>query len=146
MSKEQLLGSPWWLSWLSIRLQLRSWSYSLWVQAPRQPLCWQLRAWSLLQILCLPLSLPFPYSRSVSVSKKWINLKKKPCLHWPTGIGSYDIQEFCMFLSLPSVRLRLKDKYLLNDKRQNNMCHLRTKTAEFTFSNTLPWGTHDHVL
>ena len=58
------------LSWLSVQLQLRSWSHSLWVQAPHRPLCWQLRAWSLLRILCLPLSLLLPHSRSVSVSQK----------------------------------------------------------------------------
>ena len=43
-----LTGVPGWLSQLSIQLQLRSWSHGSWVQAPRQALCWQLRAWSLL--------------------------------------------------------------------------------------------------
>ena len=33
-------------------------------------LCWQLRAWSLLQILCLPLSLPLSHSHSVSLYQK----------------------------------------------------------------------------
>ena len=49
---------PGWLSWLSVWLQLRSWSLGSWVQAPRWSLCWQLRTWSLLWILCFPLSLP----------------------------------------------------------------------------------------
>ena len=42
-----------WLSWLSIWLQLRSWSDSSWVWALCQALCRQLRAWSLLGF-CLP--------------------------------------------------------------------------------------------
>ena len=62
-------GVPGWLSWLSIWPLLRSWSHSSWVQALHQALCWQLRAWSLLRILCLPLSLPLPCSCSVSHSK-----------------------------------------------------------------------------
>ena len=38
---------------------------------PSRALCWQLRAWSLLWSLCLPLSLPLsPCSCSVSVSQK----------------------------------------------------------------------------
>ena len=65
---------PGWLSWLSIWLWLRSWSRDLWVQAPRPALCWQLRAWNLLQILGLPLSAP-PHSSSVclprSLKNKW---------------------------------------------------------------------------
>ena len=60
---------PGWLSWLSIQVRLRSGSHGLWVRAPRWALCWQLRAWSLLQILCLPLSLLLPCSHSVSLSK-----------------------------------------------------------------------------
>ena len=60
-------GVPGWLSQLSIRFQLRSWSQGSWVWALCQALCWQLRTCSLLQILCLPLSLPFP-ARSLSLS------------------------------------------------------------------------------
>ena len=41
-------GAPGWL---------RSRSRSSWVQVRHQALCWQLRAWSLLRILCLPLPL-----------------------------------------------------------------------------------------
>ena len=44
-----------WLCWLGVRLRLRSWSHGSWVWAPCQALCWQLRVWSLLRILCLPL-------------------------------------------------------------------------------------------
>ena len=58
-------GAPGWLSQLSVWLWLRSWSHSSWVQVPRWALCWWLRACSLLQILCLPLSLLL--SRSCSV-------------------------------------------------------------------------------
>ena len=36
--------------------------------SPTWALCWQLRAWSLLQMLCLPLSLPLPCSRALSLS------------------------------------------------------------------------------
>lgn len=63
-------GAPGWLSWLSVRLQLSSWSHSPWVRAPRQALCWQIRAWSLLWILCLLLSLPLPYPCSISLCLK----------------------------------------------------------------------------
>ena len=58
-------GAPGWLSRLSIPLQLGSWSRGLWVRAPPRALCWQLRAWSLLHVLCLPLLLPHPHSCSV---------------------------------------------------------------------------------
>ena len=55
----------------------QSWSHGLWVWAPCRALGWQLRAWSLLQILCLPLSLPLPCSCSVSLSVKNKNNIKK---------------------------------------------------------------------
>ena len=64
--KRQKQGAPGWLSRLSIRLELRSWSCGPWVRAPHQALCWQLRAWSLFQILCLPLSDPPPFMLSLS--------------------------------------------------------------------------------
>ena len=60
-------GAPGWLSRLGNRLRLRSWSRGPWVQAPHRALYWQLRAWSLIHILCLPLSLTFPHSCSVSL-------------------------------------------------------------------------------
>ena len=65
---KHLTGAPGWLSRLSLRLQLRSWCHGSWVQAPSQALCWQLGAWSLLQILGLRLSLPLACSHSVSLS------------------------------------------------------------------------------
>ena len=77
------IGAPWWLSWLSDWLQLRSWSHGLWVWAPRRTLCWQLRDWSLLRILCLPLSLSLPGSHSFFFSfffkffKKIIYLRER---------------------------------------------------------------------
>ena len=61
-------GARGWLSWLSVWLRLRSWSHGSWVKAPHRALCWQLRAWSLLQILYLPLSLSLPCLCSVSLS------------------------------------------------------------------------------
>ena len=51
--KEKRKGAPWWLSRLSGQLRLRSWTHSSWVRVPCWALCWQLRAWSLLRILCL---------------------------------------------------------------------------------------------
>ena len=75
VSKERSIGTPGWLSRLSVRLQLRSWFHGSWVWAPRRALCWQLTAWNLLWILCLPLSLPLPYL--CSVSQKWINVWKR---------------------------------------------------------------------
>ena len=64
-------GAPGWLSRLSVWLRLRSWSHGSWVQAPHRALCWQLRAGSLLRILCLPLSLPLPaHALFLSLKKK----------------------------------------------------------------------------
>ena len=54
---ENEVGAPGWLSWLSVQVQLRSWSCSLWIWAQSQALCWQLRVWRLLWILCLLFSL-----------------------------------------------------------------------------------------
>ena len=71
--KRKKEGVPGWLSRLSLWLRFRSWSHSLWVRAPCRALCWQLRAWSLLQIRCLPLSLPLPCSCSVSLCLSIIN-------------------------------------------------------------------------
>ena len=68
--------APGWLSWLSVQLQLRSRSRSLWVRAPCRALCLQLRASSLLWILCLPLSDPPPFMLCLSLSQKEINTKK----------------------------------------------------------------------
>ena len=62
-------GAPGWFSWLGVRLQLRSWSHGLWVRALRWALCWQLRVWRLLWILCLPLSLPSS-TYALSLSQK----------------------------------------------------------------------------
>ena len=53
-------GAPGWLSWLSDWLWLGPRSHSPWVWAPHRALCWQLRGWSLLQILCPSLSPPPP--------------------------------------------------------------------------------------
>ena len=65
---------PGWLSQLSIRLQVRSWSHSLWVWAPHQALCGQLTAWACFGF-CVSLSLSLPLPCSVlSLSK--INIKK----------------------------------------------------------------------
>ena len=59
-------GAPGWLSQFSVRLRFRSWSHGSRVQT----LCWQLTAWSLLQILCLPLSAPFPIALCISLKRK----------------------------------------------------------------------------
>ena len=61
--------------------------------SPVPALCWRLRAWSLLWILCLPLCLPLPHSFSVSLCLSKINknikkfyIKKElllfPCHSW----------------------------------------------------------------
>ena len=76
-SQIRKIGAPGWLRRLSVRLPLRSRSHSSWVCVPCRALGWQLRAWSLLRILCLPLSLSFPRSCSVSLSlSQKINIKK----------------------------------------------------------------------
>ena len=49
-----------WLSRLSVWLWLKSWFCSPWVWDPHQALFWELRASSLPQIRCLPLSPPSP--------------------------------------------------------------------------------------
>ena len=69
--------APGWLSQLSIRLWLKSWSHSLWVPASHRALCWQLRALSLLWILSPSLSAPTPLTLCLclSVSQKEINIK-----------------------------------------------------------------------
>ena len=67
-------GAPGWLSRLSVRLRLRSRSRGPWVRAPRRALGRWFGAWSLLPILCLPLSLsappPFMLCLSRSLSQK----------------------------------------------------------------------------
>ena len=72
LSRIAFQGARGWLSRLSVRLWLRSWSHSSWVWAPCLALCWQLRPWSLLGILCLALFLspPFPSLCSLSLSQK----------------------------------------------------------------------------
>ena len=65
--KIKSLGAPGWLNWLSVQLWFSSWSHGLWVQASHWALYWQLRAWSLLQILFL--SLPLSCLHSVSISQ-----------------------------------------------------------------------------
>ena len=55
---------------------LGSWSHSLWVWAPHKALCWQLRAWSLFQILCLSLCPSPAHALSLSVSKINKNILK----------------------------------------------------------------------
>ena len=77
------LGAPGWLSWLSIWLQLRSRSQGLWVGVLYLALCWQLRAWSLLWSLGLPLYLPLPHSRSVSFCLKNKYLMKNDTESFP---------------------------------------------------------------
>ena len=87
--KDKRGGTPGWLSQLSIRLRLRSWSHSLWVRAPCQAVCWQLGAWSLLRILCLPLSLPLPHScslflslslsQNIKIKNNFFKIKRKWC-------------------------------------------------------------------
>ena len=85
--KKPMNGVPEWLSWLIIRFRLRPWSWGLRVPAPRQALCWQLRAWSLPHVMCLHLSLTLSCSCSVSLSlSKIVTLKKKKACdsqnHW----------------------------------------------------------------
>ena len=63
--------------WLSVQLQLRSWSHGSGVRAPPRALCWQFGAGSLLWILCLPLSLPLPHSHSVFLFLSKINKHKE---------------------------------------------------------------------
>ena len=93
-------GAPGWL---------RSWSHSLRVRAPRRALCWQLRAWSLLQILCLPLSLFLPNSCPLSQKltlKIFLNKNKNADgrIHFFIKIKVYTFKEqlFIEFSTLSS--------------------------------------------
>ena len=75
-------GEPGWLSLLSTWLWLGSWSHGPWAWAPRQALCWQLGAWSLLRILCLHLSLcPSPAHALSLCLKNKQTLKKRLWVH-----------------------------------------------------------------
>ena len=65
-----MAGASGWLSRLSVQLRLRSWSHGSWVCALGWALCWQLRAWSLLRILCLPLSLKSKHEKKSYKKKK----------------------------------------------------------------------------
>ena len=68
--ENQCQGAPGWLSQLSVWLQLRSWSRSLWVQVPHQAVYWQLRACIAACFrFCVSLSLPFP-ARALSATQK----------------------------------------------------------------------------
>ena len=64
---------------------LVSWSRSLWVRALSWALCWQLRAWSLLQILCLPLCPSTTHALSLS---------KKRGKHWNKIFQRVEIWRF----------------------------------------------------
>ena len=77
VSKINKRGAPGWLSRLSVRLQFRSWSHGSWVRAPRQALCWQLRPWSLFQMLCLCPSPTCALPLSVLKINKHLKIKKK---------------------------------------------------------------------
>ena len=86
----RLPGAPGWLSRLSIRLWLGSWSRGLWVGAPRWALCWQLGAWGLLQVLC-PLSLGPTPACALSLERHCFKMRdilskmnkhKKKILEW----------------------------------------------------------------
>ena len=62
------LGTPGWLSQLRIQLRLRSWFCISQVWAPHPALCWHLKSWNLLRLLCfVSLSAP-PLTFCVSVS------------------------------------------------------------------------------
>ena len=73
---------PGWLSWLSIQLQLRSWSRSSWVRALHQALCCQHRA-------CfgsyLPLSLLLPHLCFLSKTNKHWGIWVAQSVEHPTS-------------------------------------------------------------
>ena len=71
--KRNICRAPGWLIWLSFWLA-QVMICASWIQTPCQALCWQLRAWSLLQILCFPISLPLS-SSTLSLKNKY-TLKK----------------------------------------------------------------------
>ena len=73
LSKINIRGAPGWLSRLSVRLRLRSWSYGSLVRALHRALCWQPGAcfgFCVSLSLSLSLSLPFLHSCSVSLCLK----------------------------------------------------------------------------
>ena len=74
MTFKKFFGGGAWVTQLNVWLWFWAWSRGPWVWAPCWAVCWQLRAWSLLLILCFSLSLPLPHSSSVSLflSQKWM--------------------------------------------------------------------------
>ena len=119
------VGAAGWISQLSILLQLRSWFCGLWVQAPHQGLCWQLRAGvcfrfcvslsaSLLPVLCLCFS-----QKTKNKKQKTKTLIKKK-LYWSKKCS-------CFFSSLNPIHLLLKHlKYLLLSVHQSNQHNINT--------------------
>ena len=123
-------GAPGWLSQLSVRLQLRSWSHSPWGWAPRRALCWQLRAWSLLRMLCLPLSLSLPCSCSVSLCLKNKNKNIKTPWHKlfhfisPFTFVTADLGNQYISQSLPSSRSICQQDLSITSLTRTQICLL----------------------
>ena len=90
--KEWNLGAPGWLSQLTEQLQLRSWSRSPWVWAPRWALCWQCRTCLGLSLSpCLSASSTHTLSLSLSQKKLNVELPYNPAIAllgiYPRDIG-----------------------------------------------------------
>ena len=60
--------------------------------SPHRTLCWQLRAWSLLQILYLPLSLPFLPSLTLWLKNINVKTKKKQTLFFATWSPNWEFE------------------------------------------------------
>ena len=85
-----------------------TWSHRSWVQGPHWALHWQLRAWSLLQILCLLLSPPLPCSHCLSLSQKqtlkiFFNKDDDEETKWRKLLKDPVLYSYTYFLLFPSL-------------------------------------------
>ena len=92
-------GAPWWLSWLSVGLQLRSWSHNEFEHLIRLCTSGAEPTWDSI-FLSLSLSLPIPRSLSFKINK----LKKMQKLNWMSN-------PFLLFIMILRIRLRLRHWY-----------------------------------
>ena len=112
------MGAPGWLSRLIVRLQLRSRSRGPWVRAPHPALGRWLRAWSLLPILCLPLSLPLPvHALSLPVSKNLLFNKNLLC-------KSVEQYLSVSYFTLPLLKVLWKQDPTLPSLLSNTLCRI----------------------
>ena len=113
------MGASGWLGWLSIRLQLRSWSPGSWVRTLHQALCCQHRAYFR---SCIPLSLclfhaPHPAKANRNLKKekehgRWRLVPDTPFFEMPS-IAIWVTFSFCDLQTKPDHLWVYVTEYLL---------------------------------